>query len=307
MTRFVESRQADDAKQLEAIKRQILSILERRQIRLTPSDLFKVLQGRPNSPQTRTIRLAVKQLVANGDIAYTNPYNTTHLELNVQKPIAVSDRIVLAPHNRRHSAHNPSKLTLKLDHGSAFGLGDHPTTRLCLQALDRVMHEFKAMNPHRKIFVLDIGTGTGVLAMAAVGLGAHQAVGIDIDPSALHEAQQNIELNRMGGKIRLTRASLASFENHGFNLVMANLRPPTLRLLLPQIPHVSASDAYWILSGFRSREASNVIAMLTAIEAKVEWQDQARNWAAIVAHWKNHSEGTSAGVIVGQATPLVSI
>ena len=222
------------------------------------------------------------------------------------KEIAVSDRIVLAPYIHGRPARHSSKLVLTLDQGGAFGLGDHPTTRLCLQALDRVMRKFETKQSHLKTMVLDIGTGTGVLALAAVGLGAHQAVGIDIDPAALYEAQHNVRLNHMGQKVRVTQATLASFGNQRFNLVMANLRPPTLKELLPQIPDISGPDAFWILSGFRAGEAMHVISMLPSAKAEVEWQESAHDWAVIVVHWKIRSESVSAEGRTGQVTPLVS-
>ena len=307
MTRSAEARSAEEADQLEAIKIEILAILERHQIRLTPKDLYQALQKKPNAPGMQTIRLAVKQLVANGKLAYTYPYNTTHLELNRRQPVVVSDRIVLAPYPSGPSARTSSRLVLKLDQGAAFGLGDHPTTRLCLQALDRVMRKFETMEPLCKTLALDIGTGTGVLALAAAGLGAHLAIGIDIDPTALHEAQQNIDLNHLGQKVRVAQVSLASLGNYHFNLVMANLRPPTLRELLPQIPAVSAQDAYWIFSGFRTREAIQVKSMLHAVNAGIEGQALAQDWAVIVARWKNHSETASTSGHSGHPTPLVPV
>jgi ribosomal protein L11 methyltransferase len=307
MRHSAAARPAEKGNQLEAIKTEVLAILERYQIRLTPKDLFKALQKKPNTPPMQTIRLAVKQLVANGDLAYTYPYNTTHLELNRRQPVVVSDRIVLAPNICGLSKCTSSRLVLTLDQGDAFGLGDHPTTRLCLQALDRVMRKFETTQPYRKVLALDIGTGTGVLALAAAGLGAHLAVGIDIDPAAVHEAQHNIDLNHLGHKVRVTQASLASFGNHRFNLVMANLRPPTLSGLLPQIPSVCGPDAYWIFSGFRTHEAMRVKSMLEATNAGVVWQEWVQDWAVVVAHWKNHSESASAGGRTGHATPLVSV
>ena len=129
---------------------------------------------------------------------------------------------------------------------------------------------------------LDIGTGSGVLAMAAVGLGAAGAVAIDNNPAALHEAGRNIALNGMQGKILLTSDSLNSQANNRFALVMANLRPPTVKQMLPAMERLSRPEAYWVLSGFRDDALEGIAAMLPAGNAKIRWKEKSCGWAGLI-------------------------
>ena len=134
---------------------------------------------------------------------------------------------------------------------------------------------------------LDVGTGSGVLAIAAVGLGASKAVGIDIDTTALFEAGQNIELNGMDQKIELTTNSLEDLADSRFSLVMANLRPPTLKQMLPAIIAKSSQQAYWVFSGFRDEAFARVARCLPVPESKIIWHEGSCGWAALAAKYSD--------------------
>jgi ribosomal protein L11 methyltransferase len=269
-----------------AVKSQILALLGNQQMRLTPSALERELCRDKSQFSKKVIRSIIKEMVAEGSLQYTNHFSTTHLELNYNRPTQVSERIILSPHICSSQNYNPEALLIVMDQGGAFGLGDHPTTRLSLRGVDIVMKDALKRGSLDGFQALDIGTGSGVLAMAAVGLGAAGAMGIDIDPAALHEAGRNIELNGMESKIMLTSDSLESLGDYRFSLITANLRPPTIQRMLPLIDRLSTSEAYWVISGCREDALENVIAMLPLKKIKIIWKETSCGWAALAVKAK---------------------
>jgi ribosomal protein L11 methyltransferase len=111
----------------------------------------------------------------------------------------VGQRIVIVPSWRRHRA-SPEDVIIRLDPGMAFGTGLHPTTRLCLQALER------SLGPGAN--VLDLGTGSGILAIAAARLGARRVLALDIEPVAVGVAQENVRRNRVARRVHVSEGSL---------------------------------------------------------------------------------------------------
>lgn len=233
----------------------------------------------------RAVRSAIKEMVTEGSLFYSNHFNTTHLELNFRRPVRVSPRIVLMPHGQTRPPEEDEARVIMLFPGNAFGIGDHPTTRLALRAVDDVMARIVAKGFPGASRALDIGTGSGVLAMAAVRLGAEKAVAVDIDPVALHEARNNILLNGMDREIRVTDHPIENLSEGPFDLVMANLRPPTLRQIMTRIETLSSKGCHWILSGFR-QEAMEAVARILPQE-KIEFlsKETSCGWAAMTVRY----------------------
>ena len=116
-------------------------------------------------------------------------------------------------------------LVVRIDPGPAFGTGQHPTTRMCLEALEKIsLPESWSM--------LDVGTGSGILAVYGAKLGAGPVVAIDSDPEAIRWARKNIELNGLTGKIELSSGSLEKIRAR-FSVVVANLTLNTIKELFP--------------------------------------------------------------------------
>lgn len=124
-------------------------------------------------------------------------------------------RLVVKPSWRRHRR-TGDEVVIDLDPGMAFGTGLHPTTRLCLQALE----DRAGRGPLGR--ALDVGCGSGILSIAAVRLGATRALGLDIDPAAIEATLANARHNRVGRRIRAREGTLPSDEGP-FDLVLANL------------------------------------------------------------------------------------
>ncbi len=183
---------------------------------------------------------------------------------------------------------------IRLDPGMAFGTGQHPTTRLCLACLP------DEIGPATR--VLDVGTGSGVLAIAAARVGAAEVVGIDIDPAAISAAQSNAELN--GVNIEMLAGSqdaLAESRDpdtagpgsgpgpgpsprlHGFDLVLANLLAHTLHALAEDLWSWTADGGVLIGSGILVEQVEDVIESLERAGFRRRRVAIDGDWAAIIA------------------------
>ena len=159
-------------------------------------------------------------------------------------PIRVSERLWIVP--SWHSAPDPAAVNLVLDPGMAFGTGSHPTTRLCLEWLER--------NVHAGCSVLDYGCGSGVLAIAAARLGAGSVVGVDIDPLAVEAARANAQRNAVTATFHDSAQPVAG----AYDLVVANILSNPLRVLAPAICAHVRSGGRLALSGILREQADEI-------------------------------------------------
>jgi ribosomal protein L11 methyltransferase len=175
-------------------------------------------------------------------------------------PVPAGRFIVHGAHDRARVA--PNKLGIEIEAALAFGTGHHGTTRGCLLLLDHVL---KAHRPRR---VLDLGTGTGVLAIAAAKALHNEVLASDIDPPSVRVARENGMLNHVGQFVRAIRAtgfSAPDFAAHGpFDLVLANILANPLRQLAGPMARHLAPRSLVILSGLLTPQATGVIAAYRA-------------------------------------------
>jgi len=146
----------------------------------------------------------------------------------------------------------PGDVTVEIDPGMAFGTGSHATTRMCLRAVLRLLAGAPGT---AETTVLDVGCGTGVMAIAARLLGARRAVAVDIDPVAVEATRQNSRRNRAG-----VRASATPVEDvrGRFDVVVANILSGELKRLAPALAERTAPGGYLVLSGILESEACGV-------------------------------------------------
>ncbi|WP_300452551.1 50S ribosomal protein L11 methyltransferase [Accumulibacter sp.] len=161
-------------------------------------------------------------------------------------PIRVAERLWIVP--SWHLAPDPEATVLVLDPGMAFGTGSHPTTRLCLEWLERKVRP--------AVSVLDYGCGSGILAIAAAKLGAGDVLGVDIDEQAVLASRQNAERNRVEVSFQDSARAL----NGQFDLVVANILAKPLMVLAPAIGGHVRSGGCLALSGILLEQADEVIA-----------------------------------------------
>jgi len=191
--------------------------------------------------------------------------------------LRVGRRLVIRPTWREHEA-LPDDVVVALDPGMAFGTGLHPTTRLCLAALERVADEGLVSAAR----ILDVGCGSGILAIAALRLGAQEALGVDTDPIAVEATLANAALNDLGGRARARTGSLPSGESP-FRVVLANLIAGVLIPLAPLLVAELDDEGVLLASGiFVDREAE-VAAAFEAAGLIVVNRDVEGDWIALEA------------------------
>ena len=162
-------------------------------------------------------------------------------------PIRISNRLWIVP--SWHNAPDEAAINIKLDPGLAFGTGSHPTTRLCLQWLDQ------NITPDDE--VLDYGCGSGILAVAAIKLGAKAADGVDIDPQAVESAQFNAENNGVKALFRLPE----NCPNKQYSVVVANILANPLRMLGELLANKTKQGGKIVLSGILAEQADEISAI----------------------------------------------
>jgi ribosomal protein L11 methyltransferase len=184
----------------------------------------------------------------------------------------VGRRLVIRPTWRRHRR-APDDVVLALDPGMAFGTGLHPTTRLCLAGVERLAD--RGALPGAR--VLDVGCGSGILAIAALKLGAVSALGLDTDPIAIEATSANARRNRLGRRLLARRGSLPSGEP-GFDVVLANLIAGVLVPLAPALRDELRPGGSLLASGIfvdREREVGEAFRAagleLTGRSAEGDW------------------------------------
>lgn len=162
------------------------------------------------------------------------------------QPVHVSPRMWVVP--TWHSAPDPAAVNLLLDPGLAFGTGTHPTTRLCLQWLDAHVRGGED--------VLDYGCGSGILAIAALKLGAARASGVDIDPKALEVSGENAARNSVVAEFFGPGAQ----PSRRFDIVLANILSNPLKVLAPALAAATRAGGRVVLSGILGEQREDVFA-----------------------------------------------
>lgn len=159
------------------------------------------------------------------------------------KPLRVGSRLLIVP-TWEEALQLPDDLLIRIDPGMAFGTGGHETTRLCLEMLEKQMNSAGLVAPS----LLDLGTGSGILAIAANLLGAGRILALDIDPDAVEVARENLALNGLSGKVVCGTAPLESVAE-SFDIILANILAEELVKLAPSLAaHLNPGGAL-ILSG----------------------------------------------------------
>lgn len=186
------------------------------------------------------------------------------------EPITIGGRLLIAPSWKLAEVAQTDRLLVQIDPGMAFGTGTHATTRGCLEMLEKYWQGGA---------LLDVGTGTGILAIAAIKLQpATRVIGFDVDPEAIEVARENAQINGVADDLEIEVNKLASYQGQQFDVVIANLTADVLIPLAPEFPQVSKAQGLLIISGILREQADDVRAalheqMFELLEAKPdgEW------------------------------------
>jgi ribosomal protein L11 methyltransferase len=171
----------------------------------------------------------------------------------------------------------PDELVITLDPGMAFGTGYHPTTRMCLTSLEQMVTP--------GLSVLDLGTGSGILTVAARLLGAGSAVAIDTDPNAVKVARENCRANGMGREVRLVRGTLPLEQApaESFDLAVGNISGRVIQAKASHTLEALKRGGCFIASGFINDQTPGVIETLQEAgfsDISIEYTDE---WACVVS------------------------
>lgn len=197
--------------------------------------------------------------------------------------VRVGRAMVIVPPWRRYRR-KTGQIVLRLDPGLAFGTGTHPTTRLCLLALEQLLG---GDSRDRPATVLDVGTGSGILAIAAAQLGADRVLAIDIDPVAVSAAQANVRLNRLSRRVSVRLGSPEGPNRAAsappWDLVLCNVSARGNAALAQPLAGLTATGGSLVASGMLKPDLPWVERALRAAGFEPVERQQEGDWASLVA------------------------
>ena len=183
----------------------------------------------------------------------------------------IGSRLAIVP---GWESYDTDRIRITMDPGLAFGTGTHETTALCLELLDSLVQGGER--------VLDVGTGSGILAIAALKLGAREADGVDIDPMCVRTAGENAERNGVDGRFRVLVGDLSDKAEGVYDIISANIVAAAILSLAPAVPALMAPGAKFICSGIIDERKDEVLAGLQASGLRPVEIKEKRGWVCIL-------------------------
>ncbi len=193
------------------------------------------------------------------------------------RPIEIGQRLVIVP---EWIDYDGDRVPVKLDPGLLFGTGDHPTTKMCLAAVEETVHP--------GVRVLDLGCGSGILGIAAARLGAAEVTAVDVDDKAPDIVRTNAALNGVAEKFTvhvgdvIGSASLRTGLGTGYGLVLANIVADVIEPLAPCVPGFLAADGVFVCSGIIDGREGSVAAALEAAGLRIRQHKHMDEWHCFV-------------------------
>ena len=189
----------------------------------------------------------------------------------------IGQRLAIVP---GWETYDTDRIVITMDPGMAFGTGTHETTSLCLETLDSMVKGGER--------VLDIGTGSGILAIAALKLGAAEAEGVDIDPMCVRTAGENAARNGVADRFKVLVGDLSDKASGKYNIITANIVAAAILSLAPHVPVLMAPGARFIASGIIDTRKDEVLAGLRAAGLEPVEIKEKRGWVCVIC--KNAAE-----------------
>ncbi len=189
------------------------------------------------------------------------------------KAFEIGERLAVCPSWERYE-NSENRAVLKLDPGAAFGTGTHATTSLCLEILDSTVSSGN--------IVLDIGCGSGILAIAGVLLGAAAAVGVDIDAQSVKTAKENAVINSVQDRTQFLEGDLAEKVSGRYDIVCANIVADVIIRLFDNVSQYMNENGVLIVSGIIDMRADEVKRSATEHGFKIKKELTRQNWCAYV-------------------------
>ena len=198
------------------------------------------------------------------------------------RPLRVGDNLWVSP-SWEKAPDVPGAVVIRLDPEMAFGTGQHPTTRLCLQLVERLLTE--RQREIGRLRILDVGTGSGILAIGAALLGAKHIVGVDNDQVSVETAKANAERNGVAAMCKFWVGAMPQAAPHvgeTFDIILANILADPLIEMAPTLRSLRASAGQVVLSGLLNDQADRVIAAYAAEGFTVEDHLCEDEWSALL-------------------------
>lgn len=193
-------------------------------------------------------------------------------------PVKISGRFTIVPTWEEYTPVDSDELIVELDPGMAFGTGTHPTTVMCMQALEKYVRKDDV--------VVDVGTGSGVLSIGAAMLGAKSVHALDLDEVAVVAAKENIELNKVEDIIQVTHGNLLDSIHVEPQIIIANILAEVIVTFSGDAANLLPTDGLFIVSGIIEEKRDLVKGDLIAKGFEIVESVLMEDWVAIIARKK---------------------
>lgn len=190
------------------------------------------------------------------------------------KTVRAGKTVIIRPPWEQYMA-NHGEVVIEINPSMAFGTGHHETTRLCIQSMEEIIPTAHVKN------VLDVGCGSGILAISAVKLGAHEAIGIDTDPVAISEATKNLKRNSVKDKVSLFCGTIESVRGK-FDLIVANISAEVIFLIREQVKSRLKKNGKLIASGIPYSRRDEVLRGLKDAGLILDRELRDGDWVALL-------------------------
>jgi ribosomal protein L11 methyltransferase len=189
-------------------------------------------------------------------------------------PIKVGENIIIKPSWEEYER-SAEDIIIELDPGMAFGTGTHHTTQLCIRCLEEIVQ--------KDYVVFDVGTGSGILSVAAAKLGATEVRAIDLDTVAVRVAKENIVHNKVEDIVSVSHGDLLTGVEGKADIIVANIIADVIIKMLPDIPARLKTEGQFVASGIISERLSDVLEAMKQNNFVVEKVIEDNGWVVIVA------------------------
>ncbi|MFZ5947852.1 MAG: 50S ribosomal protein L11 methyltransferase [Stygiobacter sp.] len=193
-------------------------------------------------------------------------------EKNV-KVVEVTEKIVIKPSFKEYNS-KPNQLVITIDPKMSFGTGDHATTKLILSHLEKIVKGNE--------FVLDVGSGTGILGITAVKLGAAKAICIDNDEWCYLNGNENVKMNELNEKVDVRLCEIKDVEEKDFDLILANINKPILINIVDDLKIKLKKEGTLILSGLLNIDEIDIISLYKSKGFVLNDKSQLEEWIALI-------------------------
>ncbi|WP_146551273.1 50S ribosomal protein L11 methyltransferase [Rummeliibacillus sp. SL167] len=190
-------------------------------------------------------------------------------------PVKISNRFTIVPTWEIYKPVDSDELIIELDPGMAFGTGTHPTTVMSLQALEKYMAEDST--------VIDVGTGSGVLAIGAAMLGAKHVHALDLDEVAVRSAKLNVKLNKVQDHVEVVQGNLLDTVKEPAEIVVANILAEIIMTFIDDAHRVVQPNGYFIASGIIETKKEEVKTALEKAGFVIEEVMMMEDWVTIIS------------------------